>query len=170
MCAMRAREYMYMYIRVGRDVCYKFIFTIQESRRGAITAPQLNAIKIPNWNGRVCAHFRRDFWDGFRPREAPTVENGFPLRGRPRITIPEMNILSLTFVRFHCSNCEHFRPAGAKPHSATINYAGVMPHSIYYAAHRMSCQIIPIRLQSSFARLAHVFVIRIACRLPHTSE
>lgn len=60
----------------------------------------------------------------------------------------------INFARFHCSNCEHFRPAGAKPHSATINYDGVMPHSIYYAAHRMFCQIIPARLQSGFVPLA----------------
>lgn len=60
----------------------------------------------------------------------------------------------INFTQFHCSNCEHFRPAGAKPHSATINYGGVMPRSIYYAAHRMSCQIIPIRLQSGFVPLA----------------
>lgn len=44
---------------------------------------------------------------------------------------------TINFARFHCSNCEHFRPAGAKPQGVTINYDGVMPQSIYYAAHRM---------------------------------
>ncbi|KAI4482232.1 hypothetical protein M0804_008783 [Polistes exclamans] len=65
---------------------------------------------------------------------------------RRRITIQEMNILPLTLRIFHCSNWEHFRTAGAKPQVATINYDGVMPQSIYYAAHRMSPQMIHLRV------------------------
>ncbi|KAL2749411.1 hypothetical protein V1477_002351, partial [Vespula maculifrons] len=68
-----------------------------------------------------------------------------------RITIPEMNILPLTLRRFHCSNWEHFRATGAKPQGATINYDGVMPQSIYYAAHRMSPQMIHLRCREADA-------------------
>lgn len=65
-----------------------------------------------------------------------------------RITTTGNEYFTINFARFHCSNCEHFRPAGAKPQGATINYDGVMPQSIYYAAHRMSPQMIPTCLQN----------------------
>lgn len=55
---------------------------------------------------------------------------------------------TINFARSHCSNCEHFRPAGAKPQGVTINYDGVMPQSIYYAAHRMPPQMIPTCLHA----------------------
>lgn len=103
---------------------------------------------------RTCARFRTDFWGGFRSWR--------PCRKWIPAAWPAANYHSgneyfvINFAQFYCSNCEHFRPAGAKPHSATINY-GVMPHSIYYAARRMSCQIIPIRLQSDFVLLVRMF-------------
>lgn len=65
---------------------------------------------------------------------------------------------TINFARFHCSNCEHFRPAGAKPQGVTINYDGVMPQSIYYAAHRMPPQMIPTCLHA-----------RALCRRPSAS-
>lgn len=101
------------------------------------------------------ARFRADFWGGFRPRRPRW--KWIPA-ARPAANYHSGNeYFVINFARFHCSNCEHFRPAGAKPHSATINYDGVMPHSIYYAARRMSCQIIPIRLQSGFVLLVRMF-------------
>lgn len=66
---------------------------------------------------------------------------------------------TINFARFHCSNWEHFRPAGAKPQGVTINYDGVMPQSIYYAAHRMPPQMIPTCLHAC----------RALCRRPSAS-
>jgi len=131
-----------------------------------ITAPQLNAIKIPNCN--ACVPTSGQIFEMVSARGG-LVENGFPLRGRPRITIPEMNILSLTFARFHCSNCEHYRPAGAKPHSATINYAG------RHASLHILCSTSNVLSNNTYTfaiklRAIRARTIRIAYRVLHTSE
>jgi len=55
--------------------------------------PQLSAIKILNWYTR--APTSGQIFEVVSVRRG-LAENGFPPRGRPRITIPEMNILSLT--------------------------------------------------------------------------
>lgn len=74
---------------------------------------------------------------------------------------------TINFARFHCSNCEHFRPAGAKPQGATINYDGVMPQSIYYAAHRMSPQMIPTCLHGRALCVSFVHVPEVSvCARP----
>jgi len=56
---------MRKYILADRNICYKFIFVILKSRRdnyrAAIERDQNSELK------RACAHFRTDFWDGFRP-------------------------------------------------------------------------------------------------------
>lgn len=149
MCA----EFLYI-LYFNKQLYYRLICTILKSCdaiENKYKDRKPNAIKILIWSTRV-PHFSTDFWDGFRlwgsrrkwifvARTAANYHSG-------------NEYFVINFVRFHCSNCEHFRPAGAKPHSVTINYDGVMPLHIYYAAHWMSCQIIPIRLQSSFVPLA----------------
>lgn len=68
--------------------------------------------------------------------------------GRTNRYVGGNEYFTINFARSHCSNCEHFRPAGAKPQGVTINYDGVMPQSIYYAAHRMPPQMIPTCLHA----------------------
>lgn len=72
-------------------------------------------------------------WSGGEGDEGGSVEQV----ARTNRYVGGNEYFTINFARFHCSNCEHFRPAGAKPQGVTINYDGVMPQSIYYAAHRM---------------------------------
>jgi len=116
--------------------------------------PQLSAIKILNWYTR--APTSGQIFEVVSAREGPR-RKWIPTARTATNYHSGNEYFVINFARFHCSNCEHFRPAGAKPHSATINYDGVMPHSIYYAARRTSCQIIPIRLQSSSVLLVRMF-------------